>query len=290
MVYEVKDIKNIDFELSDCIATIGFFDGVHLGHQFLLNHLNNKKKSLKTTVITFETHFNKESLTTFEAKLLMLENNNVDDVVVVANNKDNFNVSKEDFVVFLKKLNIKSIVCGDDFKFGYQASGNVEFLKIFFEVDIVNYKNDINGKIASRDIRQHLDDGNIEMVSQKLGRPHFICGTVQRGDQIGRTINFPTANINSNFYVPCNGVYVTKTFINDTIYLSLTNIGTRPTVDGNQKRIETHILDFDEDIYGVEIKVEFIQRIRNEEKFIDLDELKSQIKKDILKAKEYHGN
>ncbi|MGL5021418.1 MAG: bifunctional riboflavin kinase/FAD synthetase [Mycoplasmatales bacterium] len=290
MVYEIKDIKKIDFELSECIATIGFFDGVHLGHQFLLKHLNNKKKNLKTTVITFDTHFNKESLTSFDAKVLMLENNNIDNILLIANNKDNFNVSKEDFVAFLKKLNIKSIVCGDDFKFGYQASGNVDFLKKFFEVDIIDYKNDINEKISSRDIRQHLDDGNIEMVSQKLGRAHFISGIVQRGDQIGKTINFPTANINSNFYVPNNGVYLTKTLINDRIYLSLTNIGTRPTVDGNQKRIETHILDFDEDIYGVEIKVEFIKRIRSEEKFSDLDELKSQIKKDVLKAKEYRGN
>lgn len=290
MVYKVLNINDIDFKLDDNVATIGFFDGVHLGHQKLINILDEIKGVNQTTVITFESHFNKRSLTLFEDKIDLLKSYGVDNIIIIANSFLNFNSSHNEFVAFLKNLNIKQIVCGDDFRYGSNADGDVVHLKQSFDVIVADYETDQFGKISSSDIRSCLDQGLVEVAAAKLSREHFITGVVVRGDQIGREINFPTANINTDAYLPNDGVYVTKTIINDKIYLSLTNIGTRPTVNGHNLRVETHILDFNEDIYGINIKILFVRKIRDEVKFSNLEELKTQIKKDVESAREFYGN
>jgi riboflavin kinase/FMN adenylyltransferase len=290
MVYKVLNINDVDFNLNDNVATIGFFDGVHLGHQKLIKMLDDIKGDMETTVITFESHFNKRSLTLFEDKIDLLNGYGVDNIIIIANSFLNFNSSRDEFVSFLKSLNINKIVCGDDFRYGSSALGDVAHLKLSFDVDVVSYETDSFGKISSSDIRGCLDDGLIKEANAKLSREHFITGVVVRGDQIGREIDFPTANINTDAYLPNDGVYVTKTIINGKIYLSLTNIGTRPTVNGHSLRVETHILDFSEDIYGVNIKVLFVDKIRNEVKFSSLEELKKQIIKDVESTRKFYGN
>ena len=189
--------------------------------------------------------------------------------------------------ILIDKLDAKKIIVGHDFTFARRTEGNIKILKEMsfkyrFDLEIVN-SIDINDiRVSSTHIRQLVDNGDVDKVNNYLGYNFLIKGKIIKGKQLGRTIGFPTANIkiNDNLLIPKKGVYVTSVYIDDNIYYGATNIGYNPTVKGESLSIETNILEFSEDIYGKIIKLEFLERIRDEKKFNSIDELKLQLKKD----------
>ena len=211
----------------------------------------------------------------------------VDYVIIFSLNESNKHLSPSEFNNFLKKLNINKILVGPDFHYGSKASGDIKDLEKEFKVEVIDFLCDGNHKLSSRDIREALDHGNLEIVKQILGRDYHVYGVVVKGDQLGRTIGFPTANLECECYLPHQGVYVTKTEINGKIYPSITNIGIRPTISTNELRNETHVLNFEGNLYGEKIKVFFTEKMREEIKFKDLDELQKQIKIDVEKRRSY---
>lgn len=285
-VIYIEDIDNFkdDVEKEVCI---GLFDGVHIGHQKLISEF--LKSSSNGYLITFAEHKNKELMIPAKKKIELLNKLGAKKIYVLS--PKNFKKNKDEFINFLENINTKKIVVGSDFKFGNNATGNVEDLRKKFNVNIVEFFLFDDNKISSSTIRASIKKGQMENVQKMLGYPYQITGEVVYGKQIGRTIDFPTANIISNQIVPKQGIYITRTTIYGKIYQSVTNIGSRPSIqDDDIISIETHILDFNEDIYGVEISVDFIKRIRGEIKFENLEQLKQQIKKDIKKVEEFYGN
>lgn len=287
-VLYIEDLSNVNIDIEETIATIGFFDGVHKGHQALLNKLVTY--SGKKLVITFDYHPYKKPLISLKEKLDLLSNFEIDYCIVINMNEHNQQLKETCFIKVLKDLNIKSFLVGGDVAFGHKAKGDIALLSSEFDVEVFPYLSDKYGKICSSTIRCLIDDLEFEKVNSYLGYEYQISGTVQKGRQIGRTINFPTANILTENYVPKNGIYITKAVINDIEYNAVTNIGYQPTVGGDEVIIETHILDFDSDIYGEKISVKFKKRLRCEVKFNSIDELKEQIKLDVKEAREYYGN
>lgn len=283
MIYTLFDLF-LSENKYDSVA-LGSFDGVHIGHQKVLKSLNYS--SGKKLVISFK-NLSNNNIFTVDENLLEIQNvvNDETDILSIELNDRNKKISKEDFILFLKKLNIKNIFVGSDYRFGYKASGNNDDLQEHFKVHIIEFVKENNSKVSSTNIRDELLKGNIKCVNEKLNKNYYILGEVIYGKQIGREINFPTVNIKPQKICPKNGVYKSKVLIDDQYYDSITNVGVKPTLGENEKLIETHIFDFDKEIYGKLIKVEFIDYIRNEEKFSSINDLKIQIKKDISKVKE----
>lgn len=287
-ITKINNLSEVEHRECPCDVTIGFFDGVHLGHKALINTL--EKSSNKKVIITFEHHPTKSNLMSLDEKIYLLSKFDVDELIVISLLGSNQKVTAEQFIEFLKKICVKTISVGADFRFGFKASGDVSMLEQNFKVNICEFAKIDGEKISSMKIREALSAGNIDLCNSLLGRDYQITGKVVQGDQIGRTINFPTANIESEIYLPSNGVYATITLIENKIYNSVTNIGRRPTVNGTEDRIETHILDFNEDLYGKKITVMFKKKLRNEQKFSSLEELKKAITNDIEKVEDYYGN
>lgn len=284
-VYYIENLASFSLDNQPRNAIIGFFDGVHRGHQLLIN--NAYDSNLINTIITFDVHINKESLLDTSQKIELLKNFGYDEIFVIKSNAQNMNCDYKAFNQILLKNGVVSIAVGEDFKYGKNAKGNINTLKEDFTVNIQELVLIDNQKISSSVIRNLVKAGDIKKVNQMLGHNYTIRGRVIKGDQIGRTIDFPTANIVSEGLCPNVGTYMTKTKINDIIYQSLTNIGIRPTItDSDCISIETYIIDFNEDIYGKIIDVEIIDYIRGEFKFNSLDELKAQIQADIKLVKE----
>ena len=287
---EIINIKNKEIPLINepLCAAIGNFDGVHLGHQKLIEEA--KKHDLKSAVLTFYPHpsiFLKNIkeyrlLTPLEHKASILNTLGIDYLIIIDFNEDIANLSKDEFIEIMKMLNIKACVCGHDFSFGAKALGTpFDLLKHFDTYIIPKYVID-NVRVSTSYIKELLDDTNVSKVSELLGRNYSIKGKVVTGSKKGRQIGFPTANIDySNYYLPKNGVYFVKVNINNQNYYGMCNIGNNPTFNFSaSERLEVHIFDINSDLYGKNIELYFIKNIRNEKKFTSKEELMEQLNLD----------
>lgn len=297
-----------DFEaLKNAVVTSGTFDGVHLGHQKILQILREtaQKTGGESVVLTFWPHprvvVSKDSqdlklLSTIDEKIELLENQGVDHLLVIPFTREFSELSSEEYVkdILLKQIGTKKLVIGYDHRFGRNREGGFDYLKanseLFgIEIEEIPRQEIENLTISSTKIRQSLMIGEVSSANELLGRKYSFTGIVVKGRQLGRTIGFPTANVQvSQFYklIPANGVYAVRTFFRNQWHEGMMNIGTRPTVDGIGRTQEVNIFDFDDDIYGETVTVEIVDYIRPEQKFNGLDELKAQILADKTKSKE----
>lgn len=287
-----------------CVATIGFFDGVHRGHQFLIHHLveTARQDGMQSMVITFDEHprkvlqsdYQPEMLSTLDSKLLLLSKTEVDDTVVLHFDKVMASMSAREFMqqVLHDHLHVRKLFIGYDHRFGHNRAETFEdYVRYGKELGIEVVKNQafsLNGiNVSSSVIRSFLKEGEVDMANQCLGYPYTIVGKVVNGYHEGRKIGFPTANLDLSHFgqmIPAPGVYAVKVRLENTVVWKrgMMNVGTRPTFDGKQLTLETHIFNFDGDIYGQLLLVSFVQRIRGEQKFEGPEELAEQLKEDEL--------
>ena len=295
------------FTKDSLCLTIGNFDGFHNGHQEILKTLKKISidKKLLSAVMSFDPHprsfFNKDvnnfNIYTKKDKLNFLKDFGIDIYINFAFDKKLSEYSSNEFIdeILVKKLNIKNLIVGSDFKFGKDREGNVDILNSFskiynYEINLVNAVNIKNKKekYSSSLIRKDIEDGNFENVSKSLGRYWHMTGKIVEGQKKARKINFPTANMEpDNHILPKKGVYCVEVVYSGKKYFGISNFGVRPTVDGSKLLLETHIFNFDEEIYGKELTVRFLTFIRSEQKFGNFDLLTQQIKTDIETAKDY---
>lgn len=266
---------------------LGFFDGLHVGHKYLIQQA--KSIDAKLAVLTFEgslkriTKKRKEGIiTTVADRRESLSALNVDYLYVVEFTRELMQLSPIEFIQkYLKPLNINKIFVGEDFRFGRKAKGDVEMLKKYYDVEVVGYILDNGKKISTSTIIKYITEGEIMRANRLLGRKYFIKGEVVHGYNAGTTITgFPTANIQltSDYVLPRNGVYATKIEIDGKEYDSMTNVGIHPTINKlRQSIIETNIFECNTDIYGKKVKLNFVKFIRHEKKFKSIDQLRSQL-------------
>lgn len=294
-----------DFSIeAPTVITFGKFDGVHRGHRLLLDALLKKKEEdLKGVVFTFDIPPRKkvegdrgEVLTTNEEKLHIFENLGVDYVIECPFTDEIRNMEAVEFIrMIVEKLHVKCMVVGTDFHFGHQRAGNYRLLQEYakelgYEVLVIDKMKNEGKDISSTGVRDNIKEGNIEKANELLGYPYFVQGIVEHGNEIGRTIGFPTINLipDEDKLLPPFGVYITKVLIGGEEYCGITNVGCKPTIEGeNPVGVETHVLDFSDDVYDMSVEVEFLHRIRAEVKFQSIDELKAQLKQDIKIANIY---
>jgi len=296
-------------ETTGCVATIGNFDGVHLGHQLVLGQLTEQaaQMGLPTLVITFEPYpqeyFRPEQspprLTRLREKLRILARFAIDKVLVLRFTRSLAQMSAEDFIddILVKGLGIRYLVVGDDFHFGAGRRGDFAMLQQagerygFQVVHMHTFALD-NERVSSTRIREALKDGELGLAEKLLGRVYRMCGRVAHGDKRGRLIGFPTANIHLHRNAtPVQGVYAVELFgvENEPVH-GVANVGTRPTIDGTKSLLEVHLFDFSADIYGQYVNVDFLHKLRDEEKFDSFEALKEQILKDADNARAFFNN
>ena len=294
-IFNISDISEIKKDNVRRVAALGFFDGIHNAHQKIIGDaVSAVTEDFKSIVITLDKspkeYFGKTSeelLTPINKKNELLESLGVDEVYYLEFNEKLQNLSAEDFIEFiLKELNVDKVFCGFDYRFGNKGLGTPKLIEENGIEISVQKEQAINGeKISTTALKKFVRDGDFEKYKEYAGRYYSISGLVVKGRQLGRTINFPTANLqlSEKYLLPeINGVYITKIKVKDNIYKSITNIGYNPTVSNeqNKKFIETHILDFDEDIYDEEIEIYFYEFLRKEQKFESFNHLKEQLKLD----------
>ena len=301
-IFNISDISEIKEENKKRVAALGFFDGIHKAHQKIIGSavVEATEKGFKSAVITLDKspkeYFGKtseESLTPTNKKNELLTNLGVDLGGRRIIKKKLQNLSAEEFINnILKKLNVDKVFCGFDYRFGYKGLGTPDLIKDSGIEVIVQEKQKIDEeKISTTVLKEFVRKGEFSKYKEYTGRFYSISGLVVKGRQLGRTISFPTANLelDGKYLLPeTNGVYITKIKVNNNIYKSVTNIGYNPTVsdEKNKKFIETHILDFDEDIYGEKIEIYFYEFLRKEQKFESFDYLKEQLKLDKKNCEE----
>jgi riboflavin kinase / FMN adenylyltransferase len=285
------------------VIALGGFDGLHIGHRALIDKTISvaKRMNCKSMVFTFKNHpltvinktYSPKLLLNNHDKLNLLKSYGVEIVNLVNFDKDFMQLSPEAYITSLvKNYNAAGLVVGFNHRFGYKNLGDTDLLKVLskthgFSLNVVSpvkYKGEV---VSSSKIRNLLgEDGDVEKASKMLSRPYFLEGIVIRGKQLGRKIGFPTMNLdyNKDFVLPRGGVYYSLLEHNNRKYKGITNIGYNPTVENDKLSVETHILGFDEDLYDETIKINFINRIRDEKKFNSLVELSEQLKKDKMFA------
>lgn len=295
------------------VLVIGKFDGIHLGHQRILSAAARSVSSMDSTelaVMSFWPHpayvlrgkpGYDRALTPFAEKCRQLEALGVNRLYSVRFTPTFSAITAEDFVRdYLYKLAVKEIVVGADFRFGNGGVGDVPLLSGLMrasgvQINVIPPVVHEGGKVSSSEIRAHLASGNVEAANSLLGRPYVVSGTVVHGDARGRTIGFPTANLrlSDDYVLPKDGVYgVAASVLDDdgnqgpSLY-GVLNSGTRPTVDGNEFRMEVHLFDFEGDLYGRTLRVSFLHRIRDEQKFETLEALRRQIGEDVCEARRF---
>jgi riboflavin kinase/FMN adenylyltransferase len=291
-----------------CVATIGNFDGVHLGHQAVLGQLAEKASELclPTTVVTFEPQPQEffapddapARLTRFREKMQALRRYAVDRVMCLRFDKQFAALPAEEFIrrVLLEGLDVRYLVVGDDFRFGCKRAGDFAMLQAAgqqhgFQVVNMHTFNIDGERVSSTRIRQALTDGALNEAEKLLGRVYRMCGRVARGNKLGRTIGFPTANIHLHRKAtPVQGVYAVQMYGLDREPLAgVANVGNRPTVGGTRSLLEVHLFDFDADIYGRYVHVDFLHKIRDERRFESFEHRNDQIVRDVEQARDYFG-
>ena len=289
------------------VTTIGTFDGIHIGHQKILKQVVKlaKKQGYIPIVLTLFPHprmvLQKDDsiklLNTIDERVELLKTFGIKEVVVKTFTKEFANLSAKDYVkkILVDELNTKQIVIGYDHHFGKNRAANINDLKKFakhydFNVEEISAQDIKDVTVSSTKIRNALDKGEVALTNSFLGYNYFVTGMVIKGKGLGRTLNFPTANIYiKEFYklIPGDGVYVVKSKIKGEVVYGMMNIGTNPTVDGKTRSMEVHFFNFNKDIYNTELKIEFLKRLRSEQKFKNLEALKAQLKKDKVIALEH---
>ena len=291
----MKIIRNTNLEQLPCVVTIGNFDGVHLGHQALLTEVKKRAHDLKleSAVITFEPnpkdYFSQNKpqtrISSLREKIELFNEIKIDRVHIIKFNQEFSKVTANEFIsVLIKQLKVKEIVVGEDFCFGRGREGGIKQLSASSMK--LNIKNKIlmDGKrISSTLIRNLLANDKLDEANKYIGRPYSISGKVVHGEKRGRKIGFPTANIHMRHNrPPLKGVFAVK-FQN---HFGVANLGIRPSIKGEKKlQLEVHLLNFSSDLYGQHVSVIFLKKLRDEKKFNSLNELKEQIKLDVIKAK-----
>jgi len=292
------------------IVTIGTFDGIHIGHQKILKNLirtaNNEGK--KSVLLTFFPHprmvLQKENkillLNTIKEKSSLLEKMGLDYLIIHPFSREFSRLTALDFVrdILVNKLNTSRLIIGYDHHFGKNREGNIHQLKEYsllydFKVEEIPAQDIDDVSVSSTKIRTALKDGNLKTANNYLGYHYMLNGSVVSGKKLGGTIGFPTANLEIKEpykLVPKTGVYIIKTYINTILYTGIMNIGFNPTVLGKHQTIEAHLFDFNEDLYGKEITIEFIYFLREEHKFESVEELVVQVNIDKENAISYLSN
>jgi len=305
----VRGMHNLKAQHQGCVLSIGNFDGIHLGHHAVLSRLLSESKRLNVPamVMTFDPQpeelFSGDNaparLSRLRDKFVQLDKLKLDRLLCVSFTHQFANISAQDFIneLLIKKLNIKFLVIGDDFHFGYQRQGDFQLLlqagkQHGFEVIDTQSLIHQTQRISSTCIRDFLMQGKLDAAAEMLGRKYSITGRVSHGRKLGRTIGVPTANLPLKRRVsPVSGVFVVSVLgIKNKIYQGIANIGTRPTVAGERQQLEVHIFDFKGDLYGEQLEVILERKLRSEVKFDSFAALKIQIDKDIEDAKRWHAN
>ncbi|MGL4911670.1 MAG: bifunctional riboflavin kinase/FAD synthetase [Romboutsia sp.] len=308
----IKCIDKIN-NTNKSVITIGNFDGLHKGHQVLIKNTIEYSNSInaQSVVFTFENHPANyfvpgciKNVISEDEKIRRLESLGIDLIISIPFDEYMTKISSEEFVkdILVDKLNVEKLIIGHDFTFAKNKEGNTELLKVLsekydFKLQIVSPIKIKGKRVSSSYIRDLISNGHLDEVKDYLGYNYMLEGRVIHSKKLGRTIGFPTANIEieNNVIIPKIGTYASKVYVEDEVYFGATNIGYNPTVNGKSISIETNILQFDEDIYEKIIKVEFLELIRDEKKFSSLKELKNQLEKDtnyvyekyICKTEEY---
>jgi len=302
----IRGFHNLQARHRGCVATIGNFDGVHLGHQTVLGQLADKAVELgvPSLVISFEPYpmeyFAGDKaparLTRLREKVRALSRYSVDRMLCLQFDKKFASQPAREFIdkVLIEALDIRYLVVGDDFRFGHQRAGDFALLEEVgkqqgFEVVHLHTFNIDDERVSSTRVRKALENGDMASAEKLLGRPYRMCGRVAHGDKRGRTIGFPTANIHLHRRnTPVKGVFAVELFgIKGEPVSGVANVGTRPTVDGTRSLLEVHLFDFSEEIYGEYVHVEFVHKLRDEVRFDSFEELKKQIDLDAEQARDY---
>lgn len=290
---------NIFFDHPTSIA-LGFFDGLHLGHQQLIKHMMQiaSEKSLESCVVTFDIHplslafpkYAPKLISSNKEKTIILKNMNVDKFVLLPFTEELMNYDPESFIkdILVERLKVNHVVVGFNYNFGYKGKGTAQLLKTLgseygFETSIVNPYEIDNQVVSSTFIRNLITGGKVDVAEKYLGRKFTLTGPVIRGKGLGREFNIPTANIriDKSRITPEPGVYYTHVIYENKEYYGLTNVGFNPTFENHPFSIETYIYDFHQDIYDKEITIIFYKKIRKEKKFKTLEDLIKQIENDI---------
>ena len=301
---ETLILKGNEQQAIPCVATIGMFDGVHKGHRFVLSHICDYAKAhqLASMVITFDQHprevvqtdWKPQLLTTFDERMRLLAETGIDYCVVLPFTKEMAALTAHDFMQLMaNQLGVKVLMTGYDNRFGHNRYDTFEdYVRYGKEIGVTVESlppAPIKGKgsmISSSLIRRLLSAGNVKEAAKCLTYPYHITGKVVKGEHIGTTLGFPTANLQLNDprkLIPASGVYAVRCLVEEgrrMMFVGMMNIGTRPTFGEHSQTLEVHILDYEGDLYGQEITVSFIERLREERQFDNEEELKAQLKKD----------
>lgn len=283
------------------VVTSGTFDGVHLGHQKILNRLREIADEIngETVLITYWPHprlvlypeeHNLRLLSTFEEKAKLLREFGVDHLLTIPFTKEFSELTSEQFIknIIIETIQTRKLVIGYDHRFGKNREGSFEFLKAnidqySFDLEEISREDVDNVGVSSTKIRLALEEGNVEIANEYLGRAYELNGIIIKGQQLGRSIGFPTANIHIPHdykLIPCDGAYAVEIMVEEEYFQSMLNIGMRPTVNGNSQTIEAHLFDFEGDLYDKRVCVRLKSYLRPEVKFSGLEALQQQLKKD----------
>lgn len=298
---EIVFLKNVKRDLKT-VLTVGTFDGVHAGHKVLVNRVQkiSEKENARSVIVTFDPHPRDiinpgqagiKLLTSLDERSELLADLGVDEMVVIPFDRDFSLLTSEEFVrdIIWEKIGVSDFVIGYDHQFGRNREGTIETVqelgqKLGFKTHVVS-KQEVEDKTVSSTAIRHAihDDGDMQLAATLLDKHYILNGTVVHGDKRGKKIGYPTANIkpqNEKKVIPRKGVYAVWVRYEGSYFQGMMNIGERPTFDGDSIVLEVHILDFDSNIYGKDVQLQFVQRIRDEQQFSGLEELKNQLKKD----------
>lgn len=285
-------------KINNPILTVGTFDGVHIGHQKIISRINEiaKEKGGESVLLTFHPHprlvlfpddDSLKLINTIDEKTSLLDQFKLDHVIYMAFEKQLSRMTPVEYVrdILVNKIGINTIVIGYDHHFGRNREGDIDLLRELgpiydFEVIEISAQDIDDITVSSTKVRKAIEEGEIRTATEFLGHKFTLSGTVVKGQQIGRELGFPTANLqisDPNKIVPGNGVYAVKGKVNGQILRGMLNIGVKPTLGNRDQSIEVHFFEFNEDLYGQEVTIEFVDRIRDEKKFENLQALKSQL-------------
>ena len=282
------------------VVTVGTFDGVHVGHKKIIDKIvaNATANDLKSTILTFFPHprmvlqqaSDLKLLNTLEEKISILKETGLDQLIIHPFTKEFSRLTAEEYVkeVLVESINAKKVIIGYDHRFGRNRTATIDYLikfgeKYKFDVEQISVEEVNEVSVSSTKIRVALEEGNIKTANTFLGYSYMLTGIITKGKGLGKQIDFPTANIHIKEeykLIPKIGVYVVKSEYNNKTIYGMMNIGYNPTVNGEKKTIEVHFLDFDEDLYDKEIRVELLERLRDEKRFDSIEDLKKQLIKD----------